>query len=271
MMSAMLRDPAALVLRIYCGLVLAFLSIPIVVAIGVAFGKDKIARFPPTGLSLHWFRAALSDPTFMGALFNSLQLAALTTALTILLGLPASVALVGRHFPGRAALEIFLLSPLTLPGVLFGISMLFFLGATGFGLTWWGLLVAHVVIATPYVLRTTLAVYRGLDRGLEESALVLGASPGQTFWHVTLPLLRPGLAAGGLFAFLTSFDNVPVSIFLTTAHNNTLPVTIMSYLVSQDFDATVGAISAVQVAVVLAMLYLLDRVYGVARLTSFGA
>ena len=146
--------------------------------------------------------------------------------------------------------------------------MLFFLGATRLGLTWWGLLVAHVVIAVPYVLRATLAVYRGLDRGLEEAALVLGAGPWQAFRHVTLPLLRPGLAAGGLFAFLTSFDNVPVSIFLTTARNNTLPVTILSYLVSQDFDAVIGAISAVQVGIVLVLLYLLDRIYGVSRLTS---
>jgi putative spermidine/putrescine transport system permease protein len=106
-----------------------------------------------------------------------------------------------------------------------------------------------------------------MDRGLEETALVLGAPPWKTFRHITLPLLRPGLVAGALFAFLTSFDNVPVSIFLTTARNNTLPVTIMSYLVNQDFDATVGAISALQVGVVLLLLYLLDRVYGVGRLT----
>lgn len=259
-----------LALRAYCGVVLAFLSLPIVVAVGVAFGSDRIARFPPSGFSLRWFGVALSNQTFLDALTNSLILAALTTLVTILVGLPASIALVRQRFPLQPALEAFLLSPLSLPGVLFGVSMLFFLGATGFGLAWWGLLVAHAVIAVPYVLRTTLAVYRGLDRGLEETAMVLGAGPWQTFWHVTLPLLRPGLVAGGLFAFLTSFDNVPVSIFLTTAHSNTLPVTIMSYLVNQDFDSVVGAISAVQVGLVLGLLYVLDRLYGVGRLTSFG-
>jgi putative spermidine/putrescine transport system permease protein len=271
MTAWMTRNGAHLLLWLYCGAVVLFLSLPIIVAVGVAFGADRIARFPPAGFSLRWFAAALTDQTFVGALYTSLQLAALTTLGTLLLGLPAAVALGRRAFPGRAVLETLLLSPLTLPGVLFGISMLFFLGATRLGLTWWGLLVAHVVIATPYLLRTTLAVYRGLDPGLEEAALVLGASPLQAFRHVTLPLLRPGLAAGGLFAFLTSFDNIPVSIFLTTAHHNTLPVTIMSYLVNQDFDATVGAISAIQVAIVLVLLYLLDRIYGVARLTSFGA
>jgi putative spermidine/putrescine transport system permease protein len=258
-------------LRIYCAAVLLFLSLPIIVAIGVAFGADRIARFPPQGFSLQWFAAALTDRTFMSALATSLELAVLTTIGTIVLGLPAAVALGRRAFVGGGAVEIFLLSPLTLPGVLFGISMLFFLGATRWGLSWSGILVAHIVIAVPYLLRTTVAVYRGLDRGLEEAALVLGATPWQAFRHVTLPLLKPGLAAGGLFAFLTSFDNVPVSIFLTTAQNNTLPVTIMSYLVNQDFDATVGAISALQVAIVLVLLYLLDRIYGIGRLTSMGA
>ena len=259
-----------MILRLYCAAVLAFLSLPIVVAVGVAFGSDKIARFPPTALSLRWFGVALSNPTFITALGNSVVLAALTTLLTVVIGLPAAMALVRRRLPGQAALETFLLSPLSLPGVLFGVAMLFFLGASGFGLVGWGILAAHVVIAVPYVLRTTLAVYRGLDRGLEETAGVLGASPWQTFWHVTLPLLRPGLVAGGLFAFLTSFDNVPVSIFLTTARTTTLPVTIMSYLVNQDFDPIVGAISAVQVALVLGLLVLLDRIYGIGQITSLG-
>jgi putative spermidine/putrescine transport system permease protein len=270
-MKAMLRDRGVLVLRIYCGAVLLFLSMPIVIAIGVAFGQDRIARFPPRGISLHWFGAALAEPAFSNALVNSLELAVLTTIFAILIGLPAAIALVRRRFPAQAALEAFLLSPLSLPGVLYGISMLVFLGATTFGLNWWGLLIAHVVIAVPYILRALLAVYRGFDRGLEEAALVLGANPWRTFWHVTLPLLRPGLAAGGLFAFLISFDNVPVSIFLTTERDNTLPVTIMSYLVSQDFDAIIGAISAIQVAIVLVLLYALDRLYGMGRLTSFGA
>ena len=127
------------------------------------------------------------------------------------------------------------------------------------------------MITVPYILRTAVAVYRGLDTSYEEAARVLGANPWQVLRHVTLPLLRGALVAGGMFAFLISFDNVPVSIFLTTARDNTLPVTIMSYLVSQDFDATIGAISALQIAVVLALLILLDRLYGVSKLVSMGS
>jgi len=149
-----------LILRLYCSAVLAFLSLPIVVAVGVAFGSDKIARFPPTALSLRWFGVALSNSDLHHRLGNSVVLAALTTLLTIVIGCrgdgpgPPST-------PGQPVLETFLLSPLSLPGVLFGVAMLFFLGASGFGLTAWGILAAHVVIAVPYVLRTTL---RGLSR-----------------------------------------------------------------------------------------------------------
>lgn len=263
-----LIPPTTLASRLYTIAIVLFLSAPTVVAVGVAFGEDKIARFPPRGLSLRWFEAALTNETFVTALLNSIQLAALATVLSVGFGLPAALGLVRTRFPGRAALEALLLSPLTLPGVLYGLSMLVFLGISGIGLGWWGLVAAHVVISVPYVLRTTVAVYRSLDRGLEETAQVLGASPWQTFAHVTLPLLKSGLAAGGLFAFLTSFDNVPVSIFLTTARDTTLPVTIMSYLVNQDFDASVGAISTLQIAVVLVLLLLLDRFYGVGRLVK---
>lgn len=265
-----LIPPATLALRLYTIVVVLFLGAPTIVAVGVAFGEDKIARFPPRGLSLRWFQAALTNETFVTSLWNSLQLAVLATLLAIAFGLPAALGLVRIRFRGKAAVEGFLLSPLTLPGVLYGLSMLISLGITGLGLGWWALVAAHVVIALPYVLRTTVAVYRGLDRGLEETAQVLGATPWKTFRYVTLPMLKSGLAAGGLFAFLNSFDNVPVSIFLTTSRDTTLPITIMSYLVNQDFDASVGAISALQIAVVLTLLLLLDRFYGVGRLVKGG-
>jgi len=266
----MRRDLGSAGLKLYTALILMFLSLPIVVAVGVAFGGEKIARFPPTSFSVQWFGAAVSNQTFMNALGLSVRLAILATVGSILLSVPCCLALVRHRFPFQNVMESFLLSPLSLPGVIIGLSLLLFLGSTGLGLSIWGLLVAHIVISVPYALKTVTAVYRGQDRALEESAMVLGANPWQTFWHVTLPLIRPGLVAGGLFAFLTSFDNVPVSIFLTTSGTTTLPVAVFSYLVNQDFDAVIGAISAIQVAFVLAMLFLVDRFYGLGQLTSLG-
>ena len=261
----------SLVLRAYCAAVLLFLALPVIVAVGVAFGVDRIARFPPTALSLRWFAVALADEAFMGALRNSIYLAVVTTLVAVLLSIPACLALVRGRLPAQNTVEAFLLSPLTLPWVIIGLSILLLLGMSGFGLTWWGLLAGHVVVAVPYALKTVLAVYRGLDYSIEESAMVLGASPLRTFWHVTLPLIRPGLVAGGLFAFLVSFDNVPISIFLTTSETTTLPITVLSYLINEDFDAVIGAVSAIQVSFVLFGLFVVDRIYGVNRLTSVGA
>ena len=198
-------------------------------------------------------------------------LACLTTIATIIISVPAILALVKHKFPYEPTLEDYLLSPLSLPGVLYGMSMLIFLGEFGLGLPSWALLISHIVIALPYALRTTLVIYRSSDRSLEEVGMVLGANHWQTFIYITLPMLKPGIVAGGLFAFLISFDNVPVSIFLTTSNNVTLPVAIMSYLVGQNFDASIGAISAIQVSVVLVLLYILDRFYGINQLKSFGS
>ncbi|MCC7105638.1 MAG: ABC transporter permease [Chloroflexi bacterium] len=263
-------DAGVLALRLYTGLLLLFLSLPILVALGVAFGTDKIAHFPPNGLTIRWFGEAAANSTFMNSLGNSLKLALLTTFCAIALSLPCCLALVRRRFPFQNLLESFLLSPLSLPGIVFGVSLLVFMGVAGFGLAPWGLLVGHVVIAVPYVLKTVVAVYRGQDQAFEESAMVLGANPWRTFWYITLPLIRPGMVAGGLFAFLTSFDNVPVSIFLTTSSTTTLPVAVFSYLVNQDFDAIVGAISAIQIFLVLAILFVVDRFYGLSQMTSLG-
>jgi len=255
----------------YTIIILIFLSIPIFVSIAVGFGDDKVARFPPRSLSLEWVKLAIDNPTFINALFNSIVLAFLTTIATIIISLPATLALVKHKFPYQPTLEAYLLSPLSLPGVLYGMSMLFFLGEFGLGLPSWALLISHIVLALPYGLRTTLVIYRSSDRSLEDVGMVLGANHWQTFFYITLPMLKPGIVAGGLFAFLISFDNVPVSIFLTTSDNVTLPVAIMSYLVGQNFDASIGAISAIQVLVVLILLYILDRFYGINQLKSFGS
>jgi len=260
----------SIVLRLYSGLALAFLALPIVVAVGVGFGADRIARFPPSGLSVRWFAAAATNRVFMDALGNSVRLAFLTTMVAVALSIPACLALVRGRLPAQNAIETFLLLPLTMPWIIIGLSILLLLGMSGVGLTWWGLLGGHVVVAVPYTLKTVLAVYRGVDSGIEESAMVLGANRWQTFRNVTLPLIRPGLVAGGMFAFLASFDNVPISIFLTTPGTTTLPITILSYLVFEDLDAVIGAVSAIQVSFVVLVLFVVDRMYGLGRIAAVG-
>jgi putative spermidine/putrescine transport system permease protein len=117
----------------------------------------------------------------------------------------------------------------------------------------------------PYMLRTVYGVYAGTNREIEEAAAVLGAGPVRTFFAVTLPMLRPGILAGGIFAFLISFDEVPIALLLTNTTNVTLPVSILSYLI-YNYDPTIAAISAIQIAIVVVLLIVLDRVFGLKTL-----
>lgn len=256
-------------LRVYMWVLVLFLLAPLLVVVLVSIAADQFITFPPSGLSLRWFRAVFDEPSFVRGIVNSLQLALAATLVSNLLAIPAALALVRRRFPGRDAVEAALLSPLSLPLIVLGVALLFYFGRLGLGLSAFGLLAAHVVITVPYVLRTVTAVYRGLDRSVEDAAMVLGASPFQTFRRITLPLIRPGLIAGSIFSFLISFDNLPVSIFLTGPQTTTLPVAIFSYLVYH-FDPSIAAISTMEMIVVVVTLVVVERVYGLRHLTSFG-
>ncbi len=265
----------------YVTLLFIFLGAPMVIVVFFSLNKEKYIHFPPSGLTLSWFGVVLQgchrgayllpvcDQGFMGAAVNSLKLAAVATFLSLLLGIPAALALRRYRFPGRKVLESYFLSPLSLPLIVLGVALLFFFGRMGLGLTVWGLVMAHVVITIPYILRTVLSVYRGLDISLEESAMVLGANGWRTFWHVTLPLIRPGIIAGCVFSYLISFDNLPVSIFLTRPDTTTLPVSILTYLV-YNFDPSVAAISTMEMIAVIVVLLVVDRFYGLRNLTAFG-
>src|SRR5581483_645212 len=200
----------------YLALLFFFLVAPLLIVAVVSLNPEAVVRFPPRGFSLHWFRAVIESATLVQAIANSLRLGALATAISILVAVPAAVALGRYDVPGKHVVEALLLSPLSLPMIVLGIALLFLYSRLGLGLSFGGLLAAHVVITIPYILRCVLAVYRGLDPSLEDSARVLGATPWRAFRRVTWPLLRPGIVAGSIFSFLISFDNVPVSIFLTT-------------------------------------------------------
>lgn len=115
-----------------------------------------------------------------------------------------------------------------------------------------------------YVVRTVAGVYGSMPKSYEEAAAILGANPLQVFWHVTLPLIRPGIMAGSLFSFLTSFDNLPVSYFFASASTNTLPVVMLSYLEHQ-FDPTIAALSTLQLLMAVATLIIVDRIYGIRK------
>jgi putative spermidine/putrescine transport system permease protein len=251
----------SLALRTYIGVLVAFLFAPIVVVVVASFTASDFITFPPGPMSLRWYQKVLSEPDFMGPLWNSVRLAVAATAVGSMLAIPAAVALVRGRFPGRAAIETFLLSPLSLPTIILAVGLLFFSARIGLSDSRIGLLAGHVVVTVPYIVRTLVSVYARANRETEEAAAVLGAPPLRVLWHVTLPMLRPGLIAGTIFAFLISFDEVAVALLMTNSDTTTLPVSILSYLV-YNYDPSIAAISTIQVALVIAILLVLERLVG---------
>jgi putative spermidine/putrescine transport system permease protein len=256
-------------MQIYLVAAIAFLAVPLAVVVVVGFTSSNFVAFPPESYSTKWIEQVLSDSTFMMPLWNSLVLGFAASIVAAVLAIPAAIALVRFPFPGATELQAFFLSPLSIPPLVLSIGMLFFFSGIGLGNTVTGLLIGHVVVVLPYLVRTVVAVYLDMDRTVEDAAITLGASPLRTFLLITLPLLRPGLFAGGLFAFLISFDEVAIALLLSTASSVTLPVAIFSYLI-YSYDPAVAAISVVQMVLVLILLLILERSFGLGRLVMTG-
>jgi putative spermidine/putrescine transport system permease protein len=241
-----------------------FMLAPILVVIPVSFSETPYLVFPPRGFSLRWYANFFATRELADSLWTSLHLAAWTTAICTVLGTMAAVALMRYHYPGREALRTLLMAPLVMPRLVLGIALLMFLAKTFLSGRFGGLLLAHVVVALPYVIRTVGASLVGLDRALEEAAQSLGAPPLLTFRTVTLPLLKPGILAGAIFAFVTSFDELVASLFLTGPRLTTLPVQIYTYI-EYTSDPTIAAISVVLIALTTAVVLVTERIVGFSR------
>jgi putative spermidine/putrescine transport system permease protein len=215
-----------------------YLLTPILVLVGSAFGATAYLVFPPQGFTLHWFAAALADTRYLDAFSTSLLIGCAAMALSLVTGLPAAYALARFDFPGRRLVETALLMPLVLPAIVLSIALTLVFSHIGFTAGSSRLVVAHLVLCVPYVIRVALPVLERLDRSLEEAGQTLGASPVATFFLVTLPAL----------AFIVSFDEIDLAIFLANPRAPTLPVTIYS-AIQLGVDPTVGAVSALLVLV----------------------
>lgn len=245
-------------------LVVAFLQVPVIVVVLAAFSTTSYLTIPPQGWTLDWFAKVLSDPTYLSAIRMSLILACGSTAISLMIGVAAAYALFRKALPGSEAVTSFLMAPLILPSVVIGVALLQYYSLTGLRGSILGLMMAHVVITVPYIVRSALASLSGLDLAVEEAARVLGANGFDAFRLVTLPLIRPGLVAGGLFAFITSLDNVPVTIFLISAKQTTLPVLIFSS-VEMGVDPSIAAVSTLLIVATGIILLIAERRAGFHR------
>ncbi|MDE3077138.1 MAG: ABC transporter permease [Chloroflexota bacterium] len=247
--------------------VYVLLLAPLVVVLALSFTSGGGVDFPPRGLSLRWFQYIASRPEFVTSAGNSVVLAVVSTVLALILGVMASLGMVRYRFPGKEMVEMLFLAPLVVPSLIIGIALLQFFSIIGFMDSFQRLVLGHVLLTIPYTIRSVSATMYSLDPSLEEASRVMGAGSLRTFWRVVLPMLRPGIVVACLFAFIISFDNFNVSIFLIAANTVTLPVRIFAYLQFQ-FDPSVAAISTVLLVGTVAILALAERTIGLTRLPS---
>ena len=250
-------------------LVIAFMLAPLVVVCVVAFTPENTLTLPTTEFSLRWFRAVFEHSDFMQSFWNSLWLALASATIATLLAVPAGLAITRYDFRGRDFLNALFLSPLIIPHLVLGVALLRMFALVG-GIGSFGFLIfAHALIVTPYTLRLVVAALVGFDRSAEQAALSLGASQATVFKRITLPMILPGVTGGWLLAFINSFDEVTMSIFVTSPSTVTLPVRMYMYA-TESIDPLMAAVSALMVAVTAVAMIVLDRLYGLDRVLVGG-
>jgi putative spermidine/putrescine transport system permease protein len=247
------------------GLVCLFLLAPILVVIVTSFSADQFMQFPPSGWSLRWYEAFFNDRRLMDGLALSFTLACVTAIVAGLIGSLAAYALVrfkSRYVPLIRSLHT---APLITPGVVTGLAMLIYLGAIGLRGSFLTLLVAHVVLSIPFVIMIVTAGLQSFDEAIEEAAVSLGASRLVAFLTVTAPAVKVSVISAGLFAFLNSFDEVVVTLFLPGPRTKTLPVAMFDY-VQHNIDPLPAAISTVLIVISLIVVFIAARFGSIGRL-----
>ncbi|GGB30301.1 ABC transporter permease [Allosediminivita pacifica] len=242
-----------------------FVMAPIVVVCFMAFTPEGYLSMPTNGVSLRWFEALLNNKEFVGSFRISLALGAASATVAALISIPAAMAIVRYDFPGRTAFLTLCMSPLMVPSIVLGVAFLRFFSQIGMSGTLVGLTISHVILIVPYVLRTIMNSLGSLDSALDHAAASLGSSAWRTFRRVTLPLTLPGILSGWVLAFITSFDEVTMTIFISGPGTTTLPVRLMLYI-EDSIDPLVAAVSTVLIVMALVVMLILDRLFGLDRM-----
>jgi len=247
------------------GLAVLLLVAPTVIVLITSFTSAYSLKFPPPGYSTRWYLALWNDsPEIIAAAQLSLEVAAIATAVATVLAVAGALALARRTAAWARMLDAIFMSPLMLPTLALGLALLVLFNLLGTGLSRTTLVIGHVAICAPYILRTTSASLLQLDPALLDSARSLGARPWFTFRTVTLPLIAPGIAAGAFIALMASFDNVAVSLFLSDARSELLPIR-MWHIIESNLDVRAAATSGVLIGAAVVLMLILERLTGVSR------
>ena len=243
----------------------AFLLMPLIVVVVASFNAADFLSFPPRGLSLRWYRALWESDVWDESFRLSVFVTAVVTPLSLAIGTLTAYALVRYRFPGRGLVATLVMAPLVMPQIVLGIALLNYFSLLGLIDSLTGLILGHLVVTLPFTVRLVSISVHNLDPALERAAQNLGATPLQTFWRVTLPLLRPGIVAGAIFAAIISFGELAVTLLIAGARTTTLPLRIFNYT-EYNFDPTINAVSTIFVVLALVLIIALDRLIGLVRI-----
>ncbi|QRM33074.1 ABC transporter permease [Microvirga sp. VF16] len=242
-------------------IVLLFLAVPILIIVPLAFNSANYLRFPPEGLSFRWFDAVLSDTNWLDSAWISFQVAIGSTVLSVALSLLAAIALVRGRLPVKQAIYALILLPMIVPNIIAAIAMFFFFSEVPQVPSVLAIVIGHTVLAVPIATIILSSTLQGIDTRLENAALSLGASRVTAFRRITLPLITPGMASAFVFAFLSSFDELLIAMFMAATTAQTLPVRIWNSVLFQ-LDPTIAAVSVILIIVSVACLLLVNLVAG---------
>ncbi|RMA41000.1 ABC transporter permease [Rhodophyticola porphyridii] len=250
--------------RVICGLIFFFLMAPILVIIPLSFNAQdfftftpEMLRLDPAGYSLQHYEDFFTNPDWQQALSNSVRIAPAATVLSVVLGTLAAIGLSQSHVPFKGAIMAILISPMIVPLIISAAGMYFFYSRVGLQGTYLGVVLAHAALGIPFVIITVTATLVGFDRSLTRASASLGANPVTTFFKVQMPLILPGVISGGLFAFITSFDEVVVVLFVGSAGQKTLPWQMFTGLRDQ-ISPTILAVATILVVISVALLTVVE-------------
>src|SRR5260370_17822633 len=270
MIDIIRRAAGGWALNAAAAIAVAYILTPLTFVTWLAFFRQEIPSFPPEGYSLKWFAAILDQRKFVDGFTMSFEVGCLGNLIGLALGVPAALDVSRHQFAWRGPLANLLLMPLIVPGVVLGTAMYVFHVELENGLdvdvlgTFYALVSGHIVIVIPWVVRLVTASLAGVDRSIEEAAQNLGANAWITFWRITLPAIRPGIVAGALFGFVTSFGNLEMSLFLVGPGRTTLPIVVLQYL-EWKIDPTIAAVSVVQILLIARAMLITDHYVKLAR------
>ncbi|KRE16836.1 ABC transporter permease [Bosea sp. Root381] len=251
------RRAASVTFHAFCGLIFLFLLLPLIVVVPISFSDSTYLQFPPPRYSLRWYREFLGDPNWLDAAWRSLKIGVTTGVMATALGTLISISLVRGSYPGKSALEQFVMAPIALPSIVYSVAAYKLFSTFQLVGSWQGIALAHTIHALPLVVLVVGSSLRTIDVSTELAAQGLGASWITAVRRITLPQIRPALVSAAFIAFISSFDELVIAMFLGGI-NVTLPKKMFDSIM-YEIDPTIAAVSVLQIALVVIVLLVIGR------------